>query len=275
MVAAPAPRTVHKPPAEACSKFDSKNQTVQQANNEIISGVAIPESQGITSERPLLGEETLVGNHPWLVSIQYFKAHVCAGSIVSDNIVLTTARCTNFTTQDLSVRIASLVGLRGPRHSVVYTKRHKGYQVLDGVAVNDVGLIKVSPEFVFMSYVRAIALPGEQGKVVAPGTVVTVAGWISTFETRRGTSLMSASLRVVDNAQCKASLNSTQFCVATYGGDVCQGDPGSPVVVNGVQVGIVPSAFGCVYTNRPKSYISVSQYRDWIITNVSIIASFD
>lgn len=45
--------------------------------------------------RIINGEDTDIKHYPYLASVLYCQSHICGGSIIKENVVLTAAHCTN------------------------------------------------------------------------------------------------------------------------------------------------------------------------------------
>jgi len=50
---------------------------------------------------------------------------------------------------------------------------------------------------------------------------------------------------------------------------ICQGDNGDPLLVDGVQLGIVSWSLACLQTNEPTVFTQVSAYIDWINSRIN------
>lgn len=50
-------------------------------------------ARGLPSGRIVGGVATTIEKHPWQVSIQVFGNHICGGSIIKSDIILTAAHC--------------------------------------------------------------------------------------------------------------------------------------------------------------------------------------
>lgn len=123
--------------------------------------------------------------------------------------------------------------------------------------------------------VTPIPLPPTCGSacctVCLPGNDVSIAGWGRIDNGSLPEFLMQVAKGIMANEPCGSfwrTLTSRMFCtIVENGRDSCNGDSGSAVVRNGVQVGIV--SFGssvCGDGSRPAVYVRVeeSNIRAWI-----------
>jgi trypsin len=109
------------------------------------------------------------------------------------------------------------------------------------------------------------------------GSVATTVGW--GFDKTGGhiqTHLMKVDMFVDEQQKCAAvhniTVHPTNICTYYPGGgkDQCSGDSGGPVLVDGVQVGVVSWSLkpcGVVY---PSISTRVASYIDWIMANTDI-----
>lgn len=74
----------------------------------------------------------------------------------------------------------------------------------------------------------------------------------------------------VDTDVCLKSypdrITDRMFCAGDLKGGVgsCNGDSGGPVVMNGIQYGLVSWSFGCGEPDYPGVFAKVSSVREWI-----------
>ncbi|XP_017766530.1 PREDICTED: transmembrane protease serine 9-like [Eufriesea mexicana] len=228
------------------------------------------------------------GEFPYQVSIQWGLpplrpySHICGGSILSKNVVLTAGHCVMNLGRtrvvagvyDLSKSESSMQVLPVER-SVV----HSGYN--GGVAQNDIALLFLSDDLVLNDFVKPITLPQEGEDETGD---VVLSGWGSVSKTiipKLPETLQKAEVTILDNAECLQELKSvpgedpelfdSQICTGIGAKEIsaCSGDSGGPLAQivdgNAVQVGIVSwGMMPCGSSRAPSVYTRVSFFVDWI-----------
>ncbi|XP_063222080.1 trypsin-1-like [Bacillus rossius redtenbacheri] len=261
-------------------------------------GLALPQQNARLNERKFQLDGKIVGGtsatiqqYPWMVSLRETsdsifgseESHICGGSIVSNNYVLTAGHCCeNEDASSLVVRVGNTDGDNGERHEISQIILHPQFVTKYNVPYNDVCLLKVSKPFTFSSSVKAVTLPAANSQT-SVGTMATTTGWGSTYYGGDVTrSLMQVSLPVVSLSECISDygknkggsdyVDDSMICAGyTQGGkDACQGDSGGPMTVSGTQVGVVSWGAGCAEANYPGVYADVSHFVSWIKSTAGI-----
>lgn len=236
---------------------------------------------GFANERVVGGQDAYPHSAPWIVSLQYvttFSRHICGGSIIAADWVVTAAHC--------------LVGLPPPGHLEISAGRHNISEVTEiyeqrrrvdrfwvhesypgGVAPFDIGLIHLDVPFALTGAVHVIALP--QAEAVPSGNV-QLHGWGSTSRTTTPIYpdiLQTVVKPVLSFTTCRlilglnSPLHNTNVCTGPITGGVsaCSGDSGGPLTQNGELVGIVSwGVVPCGIVGAPSVYVRVSAFVDWI-----------
>ncbi|XP_068898730.1 trypsin-1-like [Tenebrio molitor] len=222
-------------------------------------------------EKIVGGDQTDIELAPWQVSVQYNDRHICGGSIISTDYVVTAAHCTNgFNGNMMTIRFGTpyreiggkMVGIRSIHQHPNYNS-----QLLD----YDISLLYVTSRFILRGNVATISLPSSTTRW-PPGTSALVSGWGKTAE--NGGSplyLRSVTVKIVSESSCKdeygeSRITSRMLCAGVDGGgkDACQGDSGGPLVINNVLAGIVSWGYGCGDRRYPGVYSSVPALRGYI-----------
>uniref|UniRef100_A0A1I8PCZ0 Peptidase S1 domain-containing protein n=1 Tax=Stomoxys calcitrans TaxID=35570 RepID=A0A1I8PCZ0_STOCA len=240
------------------------------------------------------GQVTSILNYPFVVSLQYHKSHICGGSILTPNIILTAAHCIE-SPQDVAsfqVRVGSSYHLGGGQVVAVrQIIKHPAYNLNDLDC--DVALVRLSKNLTFSRLVRPIALP-EYGDEIPDKQPLFVSGWGLTSETGSVVSMLNhVAVNLMNHSICEesyryvATITGQMFCAGLPEGgkDSCQGDSGGPLVsyasspsstlarpstaawpapTRPTQYGIVSFGVGCAHKGYPGVYTNVAALRPWI-----------
>lgn len=219
---------------------------------------------------PLLDGRIVGGNAigisktPYIVSVQANGGHLCGGSLISDQWVLSASHCfQDIHGADMKVRVgSSFYDQGGKLIDAKYIIKHEDYDNTN--LANDIALIKLSEKVNISDSVQIIPLTLKQE---ASGTRAYLSGWGYTKENSRfiPKHLHGVEVAVISQEKCRhwyADLLDTKVCAYSFGKDSCQGDSGGPMVTNGKLNGIVSSGAGC--GTYPGIYTSIPHFGKWI-----------
>ncbi|XP_072744228.1 transmembrane protease serine 9-like [Anoplolepis gracilipes] len=227
------------------------------------------------------GDEAPKNYYPFIVSLQQYGSHFCAGSIVNSEWIVTAAHC---------ILATSSFVVNAGKHNIEVTEDteqlvevaqtfvHEKYQ--GGVGPFDIGLIKLATPLKFTTEVQPIALP-EPGKIPTGDAILI--GWGSTSQSwipNMPAKLQYVNLHYVPLDVCDDSVerltgsspvHETNVCTGPLDGGIsaCSGDSGGPLVSSNGQklvlTGIVSwGIILCGTRGAPSVYTGVSHYNEWI-----------
>ncbi|CAG0902900.1 unnamed protein product, partial [Cyprideis torosa] len=220
---------------------------------------------------------------PYLVLVEFKHTEIdsiCAGGIWDESWILTAAHCIEekldsyvVTAGELDTRVRGHEQMR----QVDFAVKHPHYvSALNG---HDIGLLRLSEPLKFNEYVSALQYdPNPDSPYM--GERCTVAGWgvVVDGNDRRFPDVLQITTQVVQNQSfCAQQYLSTgvsfssdiMFCAGDLHGktDTCDGDSGSPLVMEGSNVIVGLTSFGtdsCAMIGYPAVYTRVSAYLYWI-----------
>nr|CAI5840315.1 unnamed protein product [Callosobruchus analis] len=205
------------------------------------------------------------------------KEILCAGTLVSEEWVLTAAHC-SLAWQQRSVRIVGGIGLQDLKDL-----EHVHIRVADGLFThpqyyliyNDLMLIKLNEPITEDQSVEYVTLPEESraddlSEICGTPELI---GWGMGVEKYSGQKLVlsCAQLKFLPPDACRevykkyndSFVGETVFCTNTTENDACYGDSGAPLMCGGVQYGLVTWGIGCE-DHLPGFFTRVDKYLEFM-----------
>ncbi|XP_055633815.1 transmembrane protease serine 9-like [Toxorhynchites rutilus septentrionalis] len=227
------------------------------------------------SKRIVGGIDAETGEFTYQLSLRRNRLHSCGASLISDHWALSAAHCT-FPLPN--VEIISLWGGSvnridgGQIYAVEFIVNHPSYDNWN--LVYDVSVLRTARPMHGL-YMNPIELD-VVGTNYPVGTRAIFSGWgLVTTPGSLPLMLQKVDVPLIDNNTCRLYwpadwITDEMLCASEPGRDTCNGDSGSPLVVNGRQVGIASWGSNNCQGNQPGIYTRIAdpQIRSWI-TNVT------
>ncbi|XP_064594990.1 trypsin-3-like, partial [Liolophura sinensis] len=257
------------------------------------------------------GYPVSVGQWPWLVSLKFsefhpfrnfsdhYFSHLCGGSLVHPNWVVSAAHCVSNTTYEGLDDVTSWSAALGEHTLLEDEETTEIYEVEKiiphAVFINrkpishDICLIKLKEAVPMSSYARTVCLD-DVGAGVKDHCVITGWGGIQE-EIRTGANNvpMQATIPIISTDVCWhryynisdshpakgfAIIDDGVLCAAAEEGgrDTCAGDSGGPILclqeTSWHLAGISSGGYHCGQYEFPGIYTRINHYIDWIKTTI-------
>ncbi|XP_054438744.1 ovochymase-2 [Pteronotus mesoamericanus] len=246
------------------------------------------------------GSQVVKGSYPWQVSLRRRQTHICGGTIISPQWVVTAAHCV------ANRNSASTLNVTAGKHDLSHTEPGEQTLTIEIIIIHpyfstkkpmdyDIALLKMAGTFHFGQFVGPVCLPGPRERFKA-GLVCTTAGWGRlTEEGILPQVLQEVSLPILTKEECAAALltlkkpisGRTFLCTGFPDGgrDACKGDSGGALMCRNKKgawtlAGVTSWGLGCGRGWRnnvqrddqgsPGIFTDLSKVLPWIQNHIQI-----
>lgn len=186
------------------------------------------------------GQESLKGDWPWQIALNFNGRFLCGGSIINSLWVVTAAHCVHSNLNPSFYKITA--GL----HDMTTHDKFTDERLVSKIVVypayssinykNDIALIKLNERLIFSNYIMPVCIPDSSFNLTNQDGIAT--GWGSLLSGGAlSRYLMEVELPILNDVRCKQKYSNVEttnaICAGDYNlnKDTCQGDSGGPLVV--------------------------------------------
>lgn len=230
------------------------------------------------------GQVAKEGDWPWMCSMLFNGRHICGGSLMNEQWIVTAAHCVS----DLTASKYQMeCGLHHRNNKEPWTRKFSVKRIIRNPNYsssnmrNDIALMELTtPVYIsgkneYDDYISPVCIPTEHTSFKGEVSYATGWGTLSSGSSSLPTLLYEVALRTWNDTECQGYDYrvdpKTQVCAGGPNKDTCQGDSGGPLVYfnqatkNWELIGLTSWGFGC---GGGGVYNRVQPYRSWIETTM-------
>ncbi|XP_060535455.1 chymotrypsin-2-like [Cylas formicarius] len=238
----------------------------------LVLACVISHNEVFGSSRIVNGTNAEEGEFPFAVSLRYKSSHTCGGTILNENFVLTAAHCvcTNQTPRNSSLYSIQygMVNITRDPVNTLDVKQIFCHQFDSEKLIYDCAVLELESSLPNDKSWRSVEL--SQKFVAEKSTTGVIIGWGKVEqEGPLARTLQKLDVDVYDETTCRNTSrdNTHHICFGSAFGGACNGDSGTALLVDGMQVGIasfITDKCGVADKDHPNVYSKVSSYYEWI-----------
>ncbi|XP_059488930.1 phenoloxidase-activating factor 1-like [Neocloeon triangulifer] len=262
-----APVEVARPQAKIS---DSGNFSLSNAEGKILGGT------------PVAGIQ-----YPWMVAILYDGSHICSGTLIARQWVMTAAHCVTFYAADGLPSVRRLRLWLGSYDLSLSIKQEirRVIRKVDRIYVHnefegnnyDVAIMKMNETVIFNAAIRPVCFPEDIDQNYG-GWQGIIAGWGTNGGPTKSNVLLGGTVPILRNPACSTAwsalnveIRNSMICAGDGSVAQCTGDSGGPLISadeDGLYSFIGISSFSappaCGNPDFPDVYMRTSSFLSWI-----------
>lgn len=239
-------------------------------------------------QRVIGGFDTPKDEYGYMVNlVKSDGSHVCGGSLIANDFVLTAAHCNgHFDKVEIGRYNIAADGEKFETFNVRGKFVHKGYD--PRLLRNDIMLLQLDGS----SSSPTVLL--DRGNNLQKNVFVVGWGVLDAQDNAYEGVLQQAMLDLVSHDECHKSygyvdgiyasyyglITNSMMCASSNDSDACFGDSGGPLIKKDLELGkdilagVVSWGFGCAHPEFPGVYTRVESYIEWIESIVCVLSDY-